>query len=576
MAEIAAELVRLRVDVIIATGTAPALAAKQATSAIPIVFPFAGDPIGSGLVTSLARPGGNITGMSNQATDLAAKRIELLREIVPHLHRLAVLANAGYPAAALEKSEVETAARTLGLEVVPFEVRESNNIAPAFEAVKGKAEALFLVGDPLMTANRTRVTSLALAARLPTIYVHSEYVDAGGLMSYGANFPDLFRRSAEVMDKILRGTKPGDIPVEQPTKFELVINLKTAKALGLEIPADPARPRRRGDRMRPPRVHHAARRRGGVWPLAARAQQRGRVRRVGVFMSTAEDDTEFKARVAAFLQGLQELGWTDGRNMRIDVRWPAGDAERIRRYATEFVALAPDVILATGATVGPLLQATRDVPIVFTIISDPVGAGFVDSLARPGGNATGFITFEYSLSGKWLELLKQIAPHVTRAAVLRDSSGPSGIGQFGAIQTVAPSLGMEVSPISMRDPGEIERAVAAFARSSNGGLVVTGSALAVVHRDLIITLAGRHKLPAVYFQRLFAAGGGLISYGTDFVDQYRRAAGYVDRILKGEKPADLPVQAPTRLELAINLKTAKALGLDVPPSLLARADEVIE
>jgi putative ABC transport system substrate-binding protein len=318
---------------------------------------------------------------------------------------------------------------------------------------------------------------------------------------------------------------------------------------------------------------------GGVaaaWPLAARAQQGGRVRRVGVFMSTAEDDTESKARVAAFLQGLQELGWTDGRNMRIDVRWPAGDAERIRRYATEFVALAPDVILATGATVGPLLQATRDVPIVFTIISDPVGAGFVDSLARPGGNATGFITFEYSLSGKWLELLKQIAPHVTRAAVLRDSSGPSGIGQFGAIQTVAPSLGMEVSPISMRDPGEIERAVAAFARSSNGGLVVTGSALAVVHRDLIITLAGRHKLPAVYFQRLFAAGGGLISYGTDFVDQYRRAAGYVDRILKGEKPADLPVQAPTRLELAINLKTAKALNLEVPATLLARADEVIE
>ena len=274
MAEIAAELVRLRVDVIFATGTAPALAAKQATSVIPIVFPFAGDPIGSGLVTSLARPGGNITGMSNQATDLAAKRIELLREIVPHLHRLAVLANAGYPAAALEKSEVEAAARTLGLEVVPFEVRESNNIAPAFETMKGKAEALFLVGDPLMTANRTRVTSLALAARLPTIYVHSEYVDAGGLMSYGANFPDLFRRSAEVMDKILRGTKPGDIPVEQPTKFELAINLKTAKALGLEVPPIAARPRRRGDRMIAPRVHHAARRRGGVAGHSARAANR--------------------------------------------------------------------------------------------------------------------------------------------------------------------------------------------------------------------------------------------------------------------------------------------------------------
>jgi putative tryptophan/tyrosine transport system substrate-binding protein len=236
LAEIAAEFVRLGVDVIFATGTAPALAAKQATSMIPIVFPFAGDPIGTGLVASLARPGGNVTGMSNQATDLAAKRIELLREIVPHLRRLAVLANAGYPAAALEKGEVAAAARTLDLEVVSFEIRESNDIAPAFEAVKGKAEALFLVGDPLMTANRIRVTSLALAARLPTIYVHREYVDAGGLISYGANFPDLFRRAAEVVDKILRGTKPGDIPVEQPTKFELAINLKTANALGLDVP----------------------------------------------------------------------------------------------------------------------------------------------------------------------------------------------------------------------------------------------------------------------------------------------------------------------------------------------------
>ena len=302
LAEIAAELVRLRVDVIFATGTAPALAAKQATSVIPIVFPFAGDPIGSGLVTSLARPGGNITGMSNQATDLAAKRIELLREIVPHLHRLAVLANAGYPAAALEKSEVEAAARTLSLEVVPFEVRESNNIAPAFETMKGKAEALFLVGDPLMTANRTRVTSLALAARLPTIYVHSEYVDAGGLMSYGANFPDLFRRSAEVMDKILRGTKPGDIPVEQPTKFELAINLKTAKALGLEVPAVVARPRRRGDRMIRRRQFITLLGGAAAWPLAARAQQAGKLPIIGLLgTSTASEWKSFSTAIARTL-----------------------------------------------------------------------------------------------------------------------------------------------------------------------------------------------------------------------------------------------------------------------------------
>jgi len=314
-----------------------------------------------------------------------------------------------------------------------------------------------------------------------------------------------------------------------------------------------------------------------VWPLAARAQQGERMRRIGVFMTTATDDPEGQAQITAFLQGLQQLGWSNGRNVRIDTRWPAGDAERIRRYAAELIQLAPDVILATGAvTVAPLLQASRTVPIVFAIVPDPVGAGFVESLARPGGNATGFMQFEYSLSGKWLELLKQIAPAVTRAAVLRDPAVAGGIGQFAVIQSVAPGIGVEVSPINVRDGTEIERAVTAFARSANGGLIVTSSALAVVHRDLIVALAARHKLPAVYYRRLYVPGGGLISYGPDFVDQFRRAAGYVDRILKGEKPADLPVQAPTKYELVINLKTAKALGLDIPPTLLARADEVIE
>jgi putative ABC transport system substrate-binding protein len=263
--------------------------------------------------------------------------------------------------------------------------------------------------------------------------------------------------------------------------------------------------------------------------------------------------------------------------VRIDTRWATTNAAEIRRHAAELAALAPDVILASGtSTVGPMLQATRTVPIVFPYVIDPVGAGFVDSLARPGGNATGFLSYEYSLSGKWLELLKQIAPGVTRVAVLRDPTQPSGIGQFGAIQTVAPSLGVEVNPVNMRDAGEIERAIAAFARSPNGGLIVTGGAPTQLHRDLIVTLAARHKLPAVYNERFFVAAGGLISYGPDYVDQYRKAASYVDRILKGEKPADLPVQAPTKYELVINLKTAKALGLAVPPSVLARADEVIE
>jgi putative ABC transport system substrate-binding protein len=313
------------------------------------------------------------------------------------------------------------------------------------------------------------------------------------------------------------------------------------------------------------------------WPLAARAQQSERVRRIGVLTNLVADDPESQARVGAFLQGLQEFGWAVGRNVRIDYRWGGGDADRTRRYAAEMVALAPDVILTSGSTaLAPLLQATRSVPIVFAQVPDPVGAGFVTSLARPGGNATGFLTFEYGLSGKWLELLTQIAPGVTRAAVIRDPAQSAGIGQWGAIQAVAPSVRMLVSPVNVSDAGEIERDVAAFARGSNGGLIVTSSPSAGLHRDLIVTLAARHRLPAVYYQRVFVAAGGLISYGPDFIDQYRRAAGYVDRILKGEKPADLPVQAPTKYELVINLKTAKALGLDVPPQLLARADEVIE
>jgi len=314
-----------------------------------------------------------------------------------------------------------------------------------------------------------------------------------------------------------------------------------------------------------------------AWPLAARSQEGERMRRVGVLMPAAADDADFQARVGAFLQGLAQSGWTIGRNVRIDTRWAGGKADDIRRHAAELAALAPDVILAHGtSTLAPLQQTTRTVPIVFTALSDPVAAGFVGSLARPGGNATGFMNFEFSLSGKWLELLKQIAPDVTRVAVLRDPAISAGIGLFSAIQSAAQSLRMDVSPVNMHDAVEIERAVAAFARSPNGGLILTGSGLANVHRDLIITLAARHKLPAVYYERSFITAGGLVSYGANYIDQYRRAAVYVDRVLKGEKPADLPVQAPTKYELVINLKTAKALSLDVPSTVLARADEVIE
>jgi putative ABC transport system substrate-binding protein len=301
------------------------------------------------------------------------------------------------------------------------------------------------------------------------------------------------------------------------------------------------------------------------------------MRHIGALMNISADDPEAQARNAAFLQGLGELGWTVGRNARIEYRWAAGDPDRIRRYAAELAALDPDVILAQGSVVlGPLLQATRAVPIVFVNVADPVGTGFIESLARPGGNATGFIVFELGISVKWLELLKEIAPGVTRAAVLRNASSTPGVGQFAAIQAVAPSFGVELHPLDVRGPGEIERGVTAFAGASHAGLIVTGSPLTAIHRDLIVTLAAWYRLPAVYPYRYFVTAGGLICYGPDTIDQFRRAAGYVDRILRGAKPADLPAQAPTKYELVINLKTAKALGLDLPPTLLARVDEVIE
>jgi putative tryptophan/tyrosine transport system substrate-binding protein len=314
-----------------------------------------------------------------------------------------------------------------------------------------------------------------------------------------------------------------------------------------------------------------------AWPVVARAQQGERMRRIGILLPAAADDTEFQARLGAFHQGLALLGWTIGRNVRIDTRWATPNAAELRRHAAELAALAPDVILANGASaLGALLQQTRSVPVVFAVIVDPVGAGFVDSLARPGGNATGFISGEYSMGGKRLELLKQIAPSVTRVAVLRDATQGTGTGQFAAIQAVAPALRVEVNPVNASDTGEIERTVAAFARAPNGGLVVTSGGATTLHRDLIIILAARHKLPAVYWDRQFVAAGGLISYGLNLIEQYRQAAGYVDRILRGEKPADLPVQQPTTYETVLNLKTAKALGLTIPETLLATADEVIQ
>jgi putative ABC transport system substrate-binding protein len=314
-----------------------------------------------------------------------------------------------------------------------------------------------------------------------------------------------------------------------------------------------------------------------TWPVAARAQQGERVRRIGILQNFPENDPVASVLNATFLKELRQSGWAVGNNIRIETRWAGNRSEDIRRHVSELIALTPDVILANGtSTLGPLLQVSRTIPIVFVQVTDPVGSGYVESLAKPGGNATGFSTSEYGVSGKWLEVLKQIAPSVTRAGVIRNPAVPSGSGQFGAIQAVAPYLRMEITPIDVRDPTEMERTVAAFAGSPNGGLIITANGSAVVHRSLIIAMAARHKLPTVYWQRHFVEAGGLISYGDDGTDQYRRAAEYVDRILKGEKPSDLPVQQPNKFELVINLKTAKALGLEIPPTLLARADEVIE
>jgi putative tryptophan/tyrosine transport system substrate-binding protein len=314
-----------------------------------------------------------------------------------------------------------------------------------------------------------------------------------------------------------------------------------------------------------------------AWPIAAGGQHGERMRRIGVLSIFAADNPEGQRRLAAFLQALQPLGWMDGRNLQVDYRWGMGDTASTRKNAAELIALRPDVILTSSAAgVEPLLQGTHSIPVVFALVADPVGAGFVDSLARPGGNATGFSAIEYGFGGKWLELLKELAPKSTRVAVIRDPTITAGIGSFGAIQSMAPSLNVEVSPVNVRDPAQMERALAAFARSPNGGLIVTPSPLAFAHRDLIVALAAKHRLPGVYFARPFVLAGGLATYGPDVIDSYRQAASYVDRILKGEKPADLPVQAPTKYELVINLKTAKALGLTVPDKLLALADEVIE
>ena len=435
-----------------------------------------------------------------------------------------------------------------------------------------------MVVDALVAANRTRIITFALAARLPAIFNTGAYiVEAGGLMSYGPNFPDLYRRTADYVDRILRGTKPADLPVEQPTKFDLVINLTTAKALGLDVPAFAARPRRRGDRMKRREFITLL---GGA---AARGRsRRGRsrpsaMRRIGVLTAMSETDPTLPPRMAAFQKGLQAFGWAEGRNVSIVYRHATSDLDRLKSAALELVAAAPELIVVwSNPAVIAMRAVDRSIPVVFVSVGDPVGSGFVESLGRPGGNLTGFTAFEPEMGGKWLEHLKEVAPALTRAMVLLHPDIAANFEFYRAAQAAGTALKINVDAVDVRGAADIQRAVSALAGEPHAGVLVLPNPASASHRDLIIGLASRLRLPAIYPFRYYALDGGLISYGPDTLDLFRRAAGYVDRILKGDPPASLPVQTPVKFELVINLKTAKALGLDVPPTLLARADEVIE
>ena len=603
---------------IFAANTPSVAALRRETREIPIVFANLSDPVGSGLVASLARPGGNITGFAAFEYSLGGKWLEILRELAPNTKQVSVLSNPDTaPYAPLYVSSLEAAAPPFSMRLFAAPVRTPSEIEQAMVNESREPDSsLIVLPDSYTVSHRATVVALAARFRLPAVYAFQIQAVDGGLVSYGPETSDLYRRATSYIDRILRGANPADMPVQHPTKYEMVINLKTAKALGIEVPSFF---QQRADEVIElglpfAAVHMATigtkrtsapsqrvslsrampclwlgvdmKRRefitllsgtAATWPLVARAQQSERTRRIGILHDYAAADPEGRLQIAAFREELRKLGWAEGRNVTIDVQSGAADVDLIRTYAKELVAKEPDVVLGVGGSIVAALQrATRTLPIVFVNVTDPVGGGLVASLARPGGNATGFTQFEFGISAKWLELLKEVAPGIMQVAVIRDPTARSGGGQLGAIQAVAPSFGVNVRPIDAGDAEAIQRDLAALSRETKTGLVVTSSRLARLHRELILSVAARHRVPAVYAFRVFIDDGGLMSYGPNSTTPYRRAASYVDRILKGEKPADLPVQAPTKYEFVINLKTAKALGLTVPTTLLARADEVIE
>ena len=575
----AAELAALAPDVILAHGASTVGPLLQATRTVPIVFPVVADPVGAGFVDSLARPGGNATGFIAFEYSMGGKWLELLKQIAPGVTRVAVLRDPANPPATGQFGVIQAVAPSLRVEVNPVNMRDAGEIERAVAAfARSPNGGLIVTASGLAALHRDLIVTLAARHKLPAVYFERFFVAAGGLISYGPDSDrpvpargrlrrshpqgrEAGRPAGAGADQVRAGHQPQDRQGARPRRA-----------------ADAARPRRRGDRMKRREFITLLGGAAAAWPLAARAQQPDRMRRIGVLMAYAESDPEAQARVAAFREGLQKLGWTEGRNIRIDTRWAAADAEAMQRFAKELVALQPDLILSpTTPTTAALLQQTRTIPIIFANVADPVGSGFVASFPRPGGNVTGFTILEPTMAGKWLELLKEIAPRVNRVAFLfNPATAPYAEYYLNPFKAAAASFGVEAIVAPVRDTSELESVVAAQAREPNGGLIVMPDSFLVTHRAEITSLAARYRLPAVYPFRYFTELGGLLSYGSDLTDNYRRAATYADRILKGAKPSELPVQAPVKFELVINLKTAKALGLDVPPSLLARADEVIE
>ena len=575
---LAVEIVATGPDVIFTSGFSTIRPLLDATSTLPIVFANVVDPVGAGFVASLARPGGNVTGFASYEFGFPIKWLELLKQIAPGVTRAAVLRDPTISALIGQFAAIQGAAPSFGVEVMPIDVRDGDELQRAVAGfLRGPNDGLIVLGGPRSNAQRGLIAAMIAGHRIPAVYAARYFVTAGGLISYGPDFVDQYRRAAGYVDRILKGTRPSDLPVQAPTKHELVINLKTAKALGIDMPEVAARPRRRGDRMRRRQFITLL---GGAaaWPLAAYAQQPQRIPQIGVLMGVAESDPGGQTRIAAFRQGLADLGWAVGRNIHLEYRWAAGDIDRTRAYAAELVALAPEVLVGNGTpALTALRDATRSIPIVFVVVNDPVGQGFIANLARPGGNITGFSFLEYSMVGKSLELLKQLAPSTHRFAVMfNPETTPHYTVFLRSFETVPPPRPLEIKATPIGTEADIEQAVAQIAREPGGGLIVPPDTFTVVHRGLIIRTAAQHRVPAIFSYRQFVREGALIAYGPDTTDIFQRSASYVDRILKGANPGDLPVQAPNKFELAINVNTARRLGLDLPPTLLGLADEVIE